>query len=175
MVLENLRSLSKMEFYKMALRIRTILTVWALKDFGTKKNTHSLQVYVKTLSEEDKRLVDEILNKYNISPNHQVLIEAPQRFIEREQGRLDMLLAELMDHIVEANTNHNNRPVEAKARRMAQDMAIATCFKIFHEIYHIMAVLKLDLNKLADVIAMLDREITLLRGWRKSDNDKGVS
>lgn len=175
MVLKNLRSLSNMEFYKAAKRIRTILTVWALKDFGTKKNTHSLKVFVKNISEDDKKLIDEIFNKYNLSPNHQVLIESPQAFIEKEQGRLDMLLAELMDNIVEANTHHNNMPVEARLRREAQDRAIATCFKVFHEIHHIMSVLKLDLNNLAEVVDMIDREITLLRGWRKSDNKKGAS
>nr|DAY83406.1 MAG TPA: hypothetical protein [Caudoviricetes sp.] len=41
-VLNNLRNLSEMEFYKNAIKMRVNLTNWLLRDFGTKRNPRSV-------------------------------------------------------------------------------------------------------------------------------------
>ena len=41
-VLKNLRTLSSMEFYKNAIRMRNDLTDWLLRDFGTKRNKKNI-------------------------------------------------------------------------------------------------------------------------------------
>ena len=59
-VLKNLRSLSSMKFYKNAIELRKAITMWMLRDFGTRRNTRSVASVVKDIDKVDKRTIDEI-------------------------------------------------------------------------------------------------------------------
>lgn len=51
-VLKNLRALSEMQFYKTAITIRKELTIWLLKDFGTRRNAKSVNQIIKDITPE---------------------------------------------------------------------------------------------------------------------------
>lgn len=53
-VLKNFRNLSKMQFYKNALKIREIMTSWILHNFGAKYKLKELKVFSKQISENEK-------------------------------------------------------------------------------------------------------------------------
>ena len=57
-VLKNLRSLSEMQFYKTAITIRKELTIWLLKDFGTRRNAKSVNQVIKDITPEEQARLD---------------------------------------------------------------------------------------------------------------------
>ena len=53
-VLKNLRALSEIQFYKTAITIRKELTIWLLKDFGTRRNAKSVNQIIKDITPEEQ-------------------------------------------------------------------------------------------------------------------------
>lgn len=56
-VLKNLRSLSSMEFYKNAIRLRVDITNWMLRNFGIKRNARSVNQVIKNIDAEDQKMI----------------------------------------------------------------------------------------------------------------------
>ena len=70
-VLKNLRSLSEMQFYKTAITIRKELTIWLLKDFGTRRNAKSVNQVIKDITpEEQARLDNGLITKAEIEAQY---------------------------------------------------------------------------------------------------------
>lgn len=63
-VLKNLRALSEMQFYKTAITIRKELTIWLLKDFGTRRNAKSVNQVIKNITPEEQAQIEKIFKKY---------------------------------------------------------------------------------------------------------------
>lgn len=74
-VLKNLRSLSSMEFYKNAIRLRVDITNWMLRNFGIKRNARSVNQVIKNIDVEDQKIIDSIFEKYGKTPNKHLCIE----------------------------------------------------------------------------------------------------
>lgn len=109
-VLKSLRNLSEMEFYKNAIRMRTSLTVWVLKDFGTRRNPRSVNKVIKDISMEDKR---------------EVIVK---------------ILQDIIGNITSANSifpSDDFLKEEYGLRRKYQDMAIAECYRLYQELQYI--------------------------------------
>lgn len=68
-VLKNLRSLSSMEFYKNAIRLRVDITNWMLRNFGIKRNARSVNQVIKNIDAEDQKIIDSIFEKYGKTQN----------------------------------------------------------------------------------------------------------
>lgn len=171
-VLDNLRKLSTMEFYKNAKKIRWELTDWLFRDFGNKHNPRSVRQVIKNIDEEDQAVIDEIFQKYGKSTNKEFQSEYPQWFIDHERDIVVRLLQELMECIIKANSIKIETESEYQLRRQYQTRAISACFALYTELDYIAASIGTDLNDLVDILDRLDREISLLRGWRQSDNKK---
>ena len=56
----GLRDLSKMEYYKNAVRIRTLIDEWLIREFGLKKSYRSVRQVIKNITEDDQKLIDSI-------------------------------------------------------------------------------------------------------------------
>ena len=173
-VLKNLRSLSQMEFYKNAIRMRKKLTDWLLKDFGTKRNARSVNQVIKNIDEEDRRIIDNIFAKYEKTPNHEFQSEYPEWFVDFERKVITKLLQELVANIVDANSIFPSVDFETEyaLRRRYQDKAIANCFTLYQELQYIASVFDTDLNKLVPFLDCIEREVDLLKGWRHKDNQR---
>ena len=91
-VLKNLRSLSSMEFYKNAIELRKAITMWMLRDFGTKRNTRSVASAIKDIDKDDKHVIDEIFAKYGRTPNHEFQSEYPSWFVNFERDIIMKIL-----------------------------------------------------------------------------------
>ena len=60
-VLKNLRSLSSMEFYKNAIELRKAITMWMVRDFGTRRNARSVASVIKDIDEQRGEITRECI------------------------------------------------------------------------------------------------------------------
>ena len=174
-VLKSLQNLSEMEFYKNAIRMRTSLTVWLLKDFGTRRNPRSVNKVIRDISMEDKHVIDEIFAKYGKSPNKEFQSEYPSWFVEYEREVIVKILQDIIGNITSANSifpSDDFLKEEYGLRRKYQDMAITECYRLYQELQYIADCFNTDLNRFVPFLEAVEKEIDLLKGWRQSDNKK---
>lgn len=169
-VLKNLRSLSSMEFYKNAIRLRVDITNWMLRNFGIKRNARSVNQVIKNIDAEDQKIIDSIFEKYGKTQNNQFQSEYPEWFIDSQREHIMRILQDMMDEITSANSIYATKIFEYDERRNHQNEAIACCYKLFQEIQYIISIFSSDLNKLIPILDMIEKEVDLLKGWRQSDN-----
>lgn len=126
-VLKNLISLSSMEFYKNAIELRKAITMWMLRDFGTKRNTRSVASAIKDIDKDDKHVIDEIFAKYGRTPNHEFQSEYPSWFVNFERDIIMKILQSIIYNITMANSIYPTDDFlndEYALRRKYQDVAI---------------------------------------------------
>lgn len=171
-VLKNLRSLSEMQFYKTAITIRKELTIWLLKDFGTRRNAKSVNQVIKDITPEEQAQIDAIFARYGRTSRRTYQSEYPEWFVEFERKIISENLAEMVTNITQANSIFPYFAFEWDLRRKYQDMAICNCYKLYQELQYITSLFPTDLNRFVYLLADVEREVALLKGWRQSDNKK---
>lgn len=159
-----------MEFFSNATKMRRDITMMLLRNFGCKERSRDLKLPhgLKIMNEADKELLLDILEKWNAGS--EILVQYPQWLLSHFRDNVLELLRDLMRHIVSANTIYPTSLREAQERRTEQNKAICACECLLQELEHIASILPVDANKLKGFVYMCDREIQLLKGWRKSDN-----
>lgn len=171
-VIKNLRSLSKMEFYKNAIVLRRDLTSWMLRNFGTTRNKKSIQTVIKNIDESDKEIIENIFKKYNRNPNTAFQGEFPDWFVDFERDVILQLLHDLVGNITSANSIYAVHDFEFDMRRKFQNKAIISCYQLYQELQYIIESFDTDINKIIPMLESIEREVDLLKGWRQSDNAK---
>ena len=131
-VLKNLRALSEMQFYKTAITIRKELTIWLLKDFGTRRNAKSVNQVIKDITPEEQAQIDAIFARYGRTSRRTYQSEYPDWFVEFERKIISENLAEMVTNITQANSIFPYFAFEWDLRRKYQDMAICNCYKLYH-------------------------------------------
>ena len=172
-VLKSNRSQSPTEFEKNAEDLRSQIVDWMMRDFGTRKNIKHIQASVKGMSDEDIETVNGILAKYDRSPK-QLQSVYPEWFIEDEIKFINATLHRLSSNIEHANKIYIYFKQDKKQRRAYQSAAIGDCGDLKKEIQFLVKKIGTDLNQIGDIICKIDREIDLLRGWKKSDSKRKV-
>ena len=177
-VIKSFRNLSKMQFYKNALKIRQIMTVWVLHNFGAKYRLKELKIFAKQISDKDKEKIMNILEPYDINDNKAFNLAVPDWFYDNERNYLHGLTKDLIHCIIKANEIYVSKfESDYKQRRMEQNKAICICFELYSELQYIEKIIPMNLNQLTNLFELLDEEINLLRGWKSStkkywDNNK---
>lgn len=95
-VLKNLRSLSSMEFYKNAIELRKTITMWMVRDFGTRRNARSVASVIKDIDDADKHIIDKVFAKYGKTPNNEFQSEYPSWFVDFERNIIMKILQSLI-------------------------------------------------------------------------------
>lgn len=149
-VVKNKRSLSRLEFYNNARKLRNDLTNFLLRDFGVRN-----KVYRSV--EEDNKVVT-------------TTEQYPQWLIDYYRKSIISILNSLMTNIVAANSVYPINLDEVNYRRILQDKAIANCEQLFQELVYLSDVLPISLIKVEPYAETIDFEITLLKAWRKTTN-----
>lgn len=164
------RRLSELEFFANAVRLRREMTMVLLRNFGCKDRSRDLKLPhgVKIMSGPDRETLLELLEKYNAGG--EVLVQYPQWLLSHFRESLLGLLRDLVMQITAANSIYPTSLAEAEERRAEQNRAICTCEKLLQEMEHVSQVLPVDANRLRQFVEMCDREVALLKGWRKGDN-----
>lgn len=171
-VLKSKRNLSDMQFYATALKVRKDISYWLLRDFNTRKGIRTIQQVIKDITDEDKAIIDGVFEKYGQPARDTYTVGYPDWFVNFERERLLGYTATMMQEIMIANSIYAKQPFEWAERRRHQNEAIATCFLIYQEIQYIISLFPSDLNALGCLLDDLKIEISLLRGWRSSDQKR---
>lgn len=84
--------------------------------------------------------------------------------------RIINLCADIVGDIHRANDLFVTNLLEYEQRRLYQDKAIANCDVLKQELQSIVDIMPgLNINKYKTSIKMIDKEIVLIKSWRKSD------
>lgn len=150
MVVKNKRNLSSLEFYSHARKMRENMTNFLLRDFGVRNKVY------KQHTQENQQIT--------------VIEEYPQWIIDYFRKSIITLLNCMMNNIVAANSIYPITIEEVNYRRVLQDKAIANCEQLFQELTYLADMLPISLIKVEPFADTIDKEIALLKGWRKSTN-----
>lgn len=166
---KNRRNVSELEFFSNAIKLREELTMLMLHDFGAKKTIkNDSLILLKNLESDDRKTILEILAKEQSNP---ILVKYfPLWFLNMERDFFYRLSRDMVSSISSANTIYPKSIDELDERRKLQTRAICICENMLQELYFIHRVLKIDLNKMMPIVSIINKEIVLLKGWRKSDN-----
>ncbi len=149
-VLKNRRSLSKLEFYHTARKLREDITNMLLRDFGVRDKVQKIK------TEENKEVT--------------IIEEYPEWLIITFRQNIMQILRSLMLNITAGNTIYPNNKDELNLRRRYQSGAIVNCEQLLQEFQYCADVLPVKLEKFLPYVDAIEFEIKLLKGWRKSNN-----
>lgn len=168
-VLARLRTESKLQVYVNALAIRKKIIFLLLRDLGVKSKVRRLQIITKGMEEKDAEKCQEIAQKYGMGS---FMNEYPEWIIEKFRNTLWDLCTDLEHYIVNAQSIWATNNSEAEERRLNMNKAISTCEKILKEFEMMIEILPIDANKYIPYVEDIEKEIALLKAWRKSDNKR---
>lgn len=160
------RELSDCEFYVKAIELRTSVTRWLLKDFNTKRNVRSVRQVIKDISPDDQKTVDDVFRAYGVNPRKGFQSEFPSWFVNFERKRICDVMADMIQYITEAYFLKPRYWFECGMMRGWQDMAIGCCFRLLQELQYVIDCFSIDINKMKDMLDLVDLEIKLLKRWR---------
>ena len=168
------RAVSSYEFYNTAVRLRVHVTLWLLRDFGAKPKVRDCTLKAKQvgMSDEDKKALETILEKYNLGDS--VTDTYPQWWINEKRKRIDGILSEMIDCIVRAFSIYATTLAEFDYRRELQTRAITCVYVLLEECQFVISVLYktggVDVDRYGHLVEFCTSEIALLKGWRKQGN-----
>ena len=168
-VIKSKRSLSDLKFFHNALVLRRAIATLLLKDFGVKDKCRSVKLFehLAKISEEDKKVIEPIFEKYNIVT---ISSEWPGWLLTKFRDSLYELSKNMMQYVVAANSVYQNSTAECIQRRELQNAAIYSCQQLLIEMQFVISILPVNAEKLQPFITMISEEIFLLKRWKKSDN-----
>ena len=169
-VYKSERGISKMEFMHNAIKIRNFLTFRVLKDFGLKKKVKDKTYFIETttLTPDERNALSKALAKTELNISVE---EYPAWFIDRERVYILDLCRDMYQYITTANNIYISTVEEGVQRRQYQNLAITCVERLIQELQYLMNIIPtVQANQLIPFIEMSQREIALLKGWRKSDN-----
>jgi hypothetical protein len=168
-VIKRKRTKSNLQALYDAQKMRTSVSRLMLKDFGAKPKVRTVEDIAKNykMSSRDAEKYLELTKKYGITTT---LEEFPYWFVDDLRRSVSTCMREMAEHITIANSIYPNSIYECDLRRQHQDIAIGQCEFLLQELQYIMSVIPLNVNKLMPYVEMVEKEIALLKAWRKSDN-----
>ena len=171
-VLARFRKESKYEFYNHAVKLRKEMTKLLLRDLGVKKLIRNIKVRTDKMEPQDADLLLGVMEKYQLTvfPG-----EYPLWIIEHFRTSMLSILRDMHISITRAYSIWAVNKVEADERRLCQDRAIADCESLLQELQLVIDILPVDAEKYMRYVDMVEKEISLLKGWRKADNKKNKS
>jgi len=168
------RKQSQFEVIKHFYRLRFEITDLLLRDFGysEKKAAERLQRIFGGKSYEE--LTEEQQKHYNQRASRNEGFE--NWFIGYQRDAVMDCIRKTTEYIFSANSIYPTNLAEYEERRMFQNKAIGQCYRLLQELQYTVEILPVDISKYAKFIEGIEKEIHLLKGWRKHDNKfkKGI-
>lgn len=158
-----------MEFYANAKKMRKAMVFLLLRDLGVKDKVRNLAMTTKGMEEEDAKNFTQIAQKYGMAS---FVSEYPEWIIDKLRTSIWDILRDMNIQITRAYTIWATNLSEAYERRLCMDRAIADCESLLQELQLAIDVLPIDAEKYMRYVDAINREIALLKGWRKSDNKR---
>lgn len=119
------------------------------------------------MAELQKLLVKDLMVDFGITRMTNL---GEAQFLDIKFERIINLCAEIVGDIYRANALFVTSLAEYEQRRLYQDKAIANCQVLKQELQSIVDVITgLNINKYKVPIEMIEKELSLIKAWRKSD------
>ena len=162
------RKESKFEVIVHFYRMRKSITDLLLRDFGysEKKSKKHLEKMFGCKSYDE--LSDDQKHHYKIRKSRHESFEI--WYIQDRRDCIMDCLRNIQEYITVANSTYPEYMEELIERRIYQDKAIGQCYRLLQELQYTMETLPVNINKYIPFADSIEREIALLKKWRKSDN-----
>ena len=167
-VLKRKRKESQFEVFHHFYKVRKDITDLLLRDFGynsKKSENHLLKMFGGRCYEELSDLEKETYTNRKIKTN-----SFEQWFIIEQRKSIMDCLRNVQELIFVANSIYPQYQEELIERRILQDKAIGQCFRLIQELQYSMETLPVDTDKYLRFAKDIEKEIDLVKKWRKSDN-----
>ncbi len=168
------RKESPFEVIKHFYRLRFEITDLLLRDFGysEKKAEGRMQRIFGGKSYEE--LTEEQQKHYTKRVSRNESFE--NWFIGYQRDTIMDCIRNATEYIFSANSIYPTNLMEYEERRMFQNKAIGQCYRLLQELQYTVEILPVDINKYSRFVEGIEKEIRLLKGWRKKDNKfkKGI-
>lgn len=167
-VLKAKRKASQFEVFHQLKKMRKEVTDLLLRDFGYNldKATRNVEKTFggrpyEELSPDEKVRYEKLMEKN---------IAFAEWFIADERKVIVDCLRTITEEVYVANSIYPVYWDELIERRIHQDRAVGQCYRLTQELQYAIETLPVDVNKYLRFAEMIQTEINLLKGWRKSDN-----
>lgn len=167
-VLKSKRKESQFEVFHHLTKMRKEVTDLLLRDFGY------------DLGRANKRISNMFGNRSyeELTPDEKVRYEKlseknkafDEWFVKDQRQTVVDCLRTITSEVYTANSIYPTYMEELVERRLHQDRAIGQCYRLTQELQYAIETLPVDVNKYLRFATMIQTEINLLKGWRKSDN-----
>lgn len=167
-VLKSKRKASQFEVFHHLYHTRKEITDLLLRNFGydIEKAEKRLQKYFGGRVYDD--LSPEEKSRYEKTKAKNQAFD--EWFVKDERQVIVDCLREITKEVFVANSIYPVYMEELTERRLHQDRAIGQCYRLTQELQYAIETLPVDINKYLRFADMIQTEINLLKGWRKSDN-----
>lgn len=167
-VLANKRKESQFEVFNHFYKVRRSITDLLLRDFGynpEKAEKHFQKMFdgknYDDLSEDDKT---KYINKKNKNESFE------NWFILEQRKTILDCLRNVQEYIFLANSIYPQYMEELIERRIYQDKAIGQCFRLIQELQYSIETLPVKTGIYLQLSKDIEKEVNLIKNWRKSDN-----
>ena len=166
MILENQRKETPFEVRDNMLELWNQLTELSFRGYGIQKRKPPKEPKnFETWSEKSKEEYNKKLQAKLEMQRHW-----DQQFIDNEFKVIDDLCRHIVYLIDRANSMNPQYLCECDQQRIMHDEAIGLCYNLKRELNHIAETIPCNKNFLSKQIDTVLKEISLLQGWRKSQN-----
>lgn len=167
-VLKSKRKPSQFEVFHHLNKVRKEVTDLLLRDFGYSKRKAAQRLEKKFSGRSYEELTDVEKEIYDHFRKQQEAFDT--WFIEDERKAVVDCLRSIGEHVYTANSIYPTYYEELVERRVHQDLAIGQCYRLVQELQYAIETLPVDVNTFLRFGEDIQREIDLIKGWRKSDN-----
>lgn len=167
-VVKRKRKESQFEVFHHFYKVRKNVTDLLLRDFGysPKKSEDYLSKIFGGRPYED--LQEHEQKHYDLRKKK---TDAFEKWFILDQRQVVMdCLRNIAENVFLANSIYPLYPEELIERRIFQDKAIGQSYRLLQELQYAIETLPVDIRAYVRLAEEIEREITLIKGWRKSDN-----
>jgi len=167
-VVKSKRKESEFEVFHNLNKLRTEITELLLYNFGYDMDKAIKKVEKRfggrtreQLSPKENEMFDKIMAKNKAFDDW---------FIADERKVVIDCLRSIVELVYIANNIYPTCQEELIERRLYQDKAIGQCYRLVQELQYAIEILPVDVNKYLRFGDRIQKEIDLIKAWRKSDN-----
>lgn len=167
-VVKSKRKQSQFEVFHHLMKMRQRITDLLLRDFGYSFEKFNKKLEKRYGGKPYEELTDTQKHDYERQKKRNESFD--EWFITRERETIMDCLHAINEHVYVANSIYPTCQEELTERRIHQDIAIGQCFRMVQELQYAIETLPVDVNVYLRFAEDIEKEISLLKGWRQSDN-----
>ncbi len=132
----------------------------------SKRNKSRFEVF-HNMQAVQKELILYLMDDFGITRNTNL---GEAQFLDLKFQRVINLCSDIVGDLHRANDLFVTNMMEYEQRRLYQDKAIANCDVLKQELQSVIDVISgLNINKYKISIKLIDKELVLIKSWRKAD------